>query len=527
MKKLTFIIFAWFIPFLGFGQTADDALWQAVKNNQLAEAQQAIAAGAKVNVKDAKNVPLFWWAILKADLPLIKYLISKGADYATQKTVIPCGSSCYYGSMLAIAIGENKLDVIKYLIEELKIRVNEQEWNPSKNCFCGWSPLQWSLNYKYDVITAYLIKQGANFDNLDKNASLYKASLKALANFKKQKYLWYKNLKQALDNPLEVYYLDLTNEGIEELPKEIATLKNLKTLNLNYLPRKDKNSYLYTVLQEDEGERVVTLFLVDDSKKPLRKLPQEIGQLTHLEKLLCAGNQLTVLPKEIGQLKKLKNLDCSNNQLTRIPKEIGQLVSLKKLNYAKNRLTALPTAIGKLRKLKKFNCSDNRLVVLPQQIRQLKRLEKLNCSNNRLTVLPQQIGQLKRLENLDCAANQLTALPPEIEKLSKLKDLDCADNQLTTLPQQVGQLKKLQYLNCSDNQLTTLLKEIRNLKKLEWLRCKNNQLKSLPKEIKQLKKLEYFDCAKNPFEKIPPELFDFLKKLKYGESAKLEKMIKN
>ncbi len=470
MKKLTFIIFVWFIPFLGFGQTADDALWQAVKNNQLAETQKAITAGAKVNVKDANNTPLFWWAILKGDLPLIKYLVSKGVNYTTQKAAISCGSGCYYGSILAIAVGENKLDVVKYLIEELKTPVNAQEWDASSGCFCGWYPLQWSLNYKYDVITAYLIKQGANFDNLDKNTSLYKASLKALANFKKQKYLWYNNLKQALDNPLEVHYLSLTNEGIEELPKEIATLKNLKILNLSYLPNKDKNSYLYTVLQEDEGERVVTLFSVDDSKKPLRKLPKEIGQLTHLEELLCAGNQLTVLPKEIGQLKKLTNLDCSNNQLTHIPKEIGQLVGLKKLNYAKNRLTTLPTTIGKLRKLKKFN-----------------------CSNNRLTALTQQIGQLKRLESLNCAANQLTALPPEIEKLSNLKDLDCADNQLTTLPQQIGQLKKLQYLNCSYNQLTTLLKEIQKLKKLEWLRCNNNQLKSLPKEIKQLKKLEYFE----------------------------------
>ena len=236
MKKVILIILALGISFLSFGQTANEKLWKAVKNNNLESVKQAIREGANVNAKDAKNASVFWWAILKSDLPVIKYLVSKGANHQTKKALIPCGSGCYYGNILGIAVGENKLDVVEYLVEKLKTPVNDKEWNPSKECFCGWSPLQWSLNYKNDAITAYLVKQGANLNNLDKNASLYKASLKALENFKKQKYIVYNNLQQALKKPSKVYYLDLSNAGLKEIPKEIGKLKNPGSTTFGGIP---------------------------------------------------------------------------------------------------------------------------------------------------------------------------------------------------------------------------------------------------------------------------------------------------
>lgn len=366
MKKVSLMLLALCISFFSFGQTVDQKLTEAVKNNHLAQVKQAIAEGANVNAKDAKNVPVFWWAIFKSDLPLIKYLVSKGASYASQKTLVSCGSGCYYGNMLAIAVGENRLKVVRYLVEKLKVPINDKEWDSSTNCFCGWSPLQWSLNYKHDAITAYLLKQGANLDNLNKSDRLYKASIQALKKFKKQKYLVYNDLQQALENPLKVYYLDLSNAGLEKLPKEIKKLKNLKLLNLSCLPGKE--NYLYRVLEEDEDVIEVSLVPTDPSKKKLRKLPKEIGQLTNLEQLFCSSNQLTVLPKEIGQLRKLKRLDCSNNQLVTFPKEINQLVNLEWLHCRKNQLSSLPKGIGQLKKLEDLFCTGNPFKSIPPEL---------------------------------------------------------------------------------------------------------------------------------------------------------------
>ncbi|WP_420865426.1 leucine-rich repeat domain-containing protein, partial [Leptospira weilii] len=63
----------------------------------------------------------------------------------------------------------------------------------------------------------------------------------------------------------------------------------------------------------------------------LRILPKEIGQLESLELLDLSNNELRILPKEIGQLRNLKTLHLLNNRLRTLPKEIRQLQNLRTL----------------------------------------------------------------------------------------------------------------------------------------------------------------------------------------------------
>lgn len=109
----------------------------------------------------------------------------------------------------------------------------------------------------------------------------------------------YTNLVEAFQNPSDIRILDLGDQGIKILPRQIGQLQNLTTLHL------DGNS--------------------------LTTLPEEIGQLQKLEKLDLSSNQLTVLPKEIEQLQNLRELDLNRNKLTTLPNEIGQLQNLKNL----------------------------------------------------------------------------------------------------------------------------------------------------------------------------------------------------
>ncbi|EMN15221.1 leucine-rich repeat domain-containing protein [Leptospira borgpetersenii] len=109
----------------------------------------------------------------------------------------------------------------------------------------------------------------------------------------------YTNLVEAFQNPSDIRILDLGDQGIKILPRQIGQFKNLTTLHL------DGNS--------------------------LTTLPNEIGQFKNLRSLKLYSNQLTTLPKEIEQLQNLRELDLNSNKLTTLPKEIGHLKNLRRL----------------------------------------------------------------------------------------------------------------------------------------------------------------------------------------------------
>ena len=101
-----------------------------------------------------------------------------------------------------------------------------------------------------------------------------------------------------------------------------------------------------------ENGRVVKLVLQEFGLTGA--VPAEIGQLSSLERLYLAANQLTSLPAEIGQLTSLTELYLQNNKLTSLPAEIGQLTSLRELNLYGNRLRSVPAAA--IRKLRAAGC---------------------------------------------------------------------------------------------------------------------------------------------------------------------------
>jgi len=100
---------------------------------------------------------------------------------------------------------------------------------------------------------------------------------------------------------LELTNLNVYNNLLTTLPKEIGNLHNLTFLNL--------------------------------SDNHLTGLPKEIGNLQSLTSLLLWTNQLTSLPNEIGRLTNLTSLSLSNNCLTELPEEICNLINLSSLDF--------------------------------------------------------------------------------------------------------------------------------------------------------------------------------------------------
>ena len=92
-----------------------------------------------------------------------------------------------------------------------------------------------------------------------------------------------------------------------------------------------------------ERMEIKELKVLNLSNNNLTSLPKEIGNLKQLLQLFLYDNKLTSLPKEIGDLNQLEVLNVRNNQLTSVPKEIGDLKQLKELDLGDNQLTSVPT----------------------------------------------------------------------------------------------------------------------------------------------------------------------------------------
>ncbi len=109
----------------------------------------------------------------------------------------------------------------------------------------------------------------------------------------------------------------------------------------------------------------------------LTKLPEEIGQATHLTRLSLRGNQLITLPAEIGLLTNLNFLSAADNTIEWLPAEIGQLTQLTQLNLKNNRLAELPIEMLDLDRLDLLRLDRNKLELPDDIIRKWDRPDEI------------------------------------------------------------------------------------------------------------------------------------------------------
>jgi Leucine-rich repeat (LRR) protein/GTPase SAR1 family protein len=266
-------------------------------------------------------------------------------------------------------------------------------------------------------------------------------------------------------------HLDLKNNRLVYLPRDVSRLKELKGLYLNH--------------------------------NRLKELPDEITSLPHTQVLKLDGNRLKKLPESIDRLKELRYLYAGDNHLRELPPELFQLRRLKVLNLSNNRLETLPTEIQGLNRLEVLDLTHNRIIRLPAEISRLTSLQLLYLSRNRLSELALEMFQLNQLIRLDLNFNRLKTLPDDISLLMSLRVLNLEGNQLESLNPEVFQLENLNVLNLDGNRITELPQEIFLLEDLEFLSLSHNRLTRLPPEISRLKNLVYSGIDENPLE-IPP-----------------------
>ena len=149
---------------------------------------------------------------------------------------------------------------------------------------------------------------------------------------------------------------------------------------------------------------------LDLSGQGLTELPPEIGQLTQLETLILGkqvegyeragdrflpkgvSNALTALPEALGHLDQLQVLDLSGNPFTTQPEVVTQLPQLQKLVGVRLKLEQIPASLSQSPQLQQLDLFNNQITTIPDSLAQSPQLQKLDLRRNPLPISPEILG---------------------------------------------------------------------------------------------------------------------------------------
>ena len=163
------------------------------------------------------------------------------------------------------------------------------------------------------------------------------------------------------------------SEALEVFPLEIFELSD--TLEILDLSRNRLSK-----LPEDFGrlKKLKILFL---SENCFTELPSVLSDCPELTMIGFKSNQISLFPEE-ALPPGTRWLILTDNQIEKLPDSIGKLDKLQKLMLAGNRITHLPETMQHCRRLELLRLSANRLENLPDWLFAMPRLSWLACAGN-------------------------------------------------------------------------------------------------------------------------------------------------
>ena len=107
--------------------------------------------------------------------------------------------------------------------------------------------------------------------------------------------------------------------------------------------------------------------LLDLSNNKLTSLPREISSLNGLRTLILDSNNLSKLPIDLKHCESLKTLSVRNNQLASLNKSLSELTNLESLDVFNNKLRAIPDDLVKLTKVR-IHANRNPIETYPKGV---------------------------------------------------------------------------------------------------------------------------------------------------------------
>ncbi|HEY9058981.1 MAG TPA: S-layer homology domain-containing protein [Pseudobacteroides sp.] len=248
--------------------------------------------------------------------------------------------------------------------------------------------------------------------------------------------------------------LEILNNGFEELPKGIETLKNLVSIDLSYNNLKSLPSYFETSFPN----------LQDISLKSckLESFPDVISKLTNLYTLDLGSNDLKEIPKDKGlaALKNLKWLDLSKCELATFPEDILKLNNLNYLYLSHNKIKSLPSNMDAIWNLWSLDISNNEFERFPEEVLNLYTLKGLSLNENvNIKEVPggaEGIGKLKQISSIglsNCGLKQV----PDFSANTNLYMINLSSNNILKIPDDFNlPSKTINYVDFSNNNISSI-----------------------------------------------------------------------
>ncbi|KAJ4726506.1 putative Kinase [Melia azedarach] len=254
-----------------------------------------------------------------------------------------------------------------------------------------------------------------------------------------------------------------------------------------------------------EMTRLPFLQEIDLSRNYLNgPLPPEWGALP-LVSISLLGNRITgPIPKSFANISTLANFVVEHNQLSgALPEQLGDLLNIERLLLSSNNLTGqIPATFAKLTNLKDFRISDNHFTGrIPDFIQNWANLQKLVIQASGLVgPIPSAIASLVNLTDLRISdLNGPAATFPPIGNMTNMKTFILRSCNITgPMPEYLGQMTNLKVLDLSFNKLSGVIPSSFNGQKVNYIYLTGNMLTgTIPSWI--LEKGRNIDLSYNNF----------------------------
>jgi len=166
-----------------------------------------------------------------------------------------------------------------------------------------------------------------------------------------------------------------------------------------------------------------TLEFLDLSNNALSSIPKEIAGLKKLKIAFFSNNLFKSVPSEFKACENLYMLGFKSNQIETFDEDILPL-SISWLILTDNKMKSLPLSIGKLEKLQKFALAGNSLVELPSSMANCRNLELLRLSANNIHEIPSWLFKLPKLAWFAFSGNPCVISSESTLKEVAFDDLD-------------------------------------------------------------------------------------------------------